>query len=165
MGRCKAFSLVHKDHFYVCQGQDSRHDGYSEDQLLPLQRYDFTLAQWRGVSPVCVDHEPEEKKFTREFTVDGGVCCVVLGNCAYTFGGQWKYGYAVHELNLESIVWRRLEPKNREDGPIHKIRAGMVACRHEALCVFGGFGLDTDFTNELHLYHIVAGRSILHENK
>ena len=71
----------------------------------------------------------------------------------------------MHELNLESMVWRRLEPKNREDGPIHKIRAGMVACGHEALCVFGGFGLDTDFTNELHLYYIVAGWSILHENK
>ena len=84
VGCCKAFSFVHKDHFYVCQGQDSRHDGHSEDQLLPLQRYDFTPAQWRGVSPVCVDDEPEEKKFTREFTVDGGVCCTVLGNCAFT---------------------------------------------------------------------------------
>jgi len=73
-----------------------------------------------------------------------GVCCAVLGDCAYTYGGRWKYGYAVHELNLETMVWRRLEPKNREDGPLtDKHEAGMVACGDEALCVFGGYGPDT----------------------
>ena len=79
VGRCRAFSFVHNDHFYVCQGQVTRHDGYSEEQLLPLQRYDFTLAQWKGISLVSLNHEPEEKKFTREFMVDdvldGDVCC------------------------------------------------------------------------------------------
>ena len=56
MGRCGAF-FVHKDHFYVCQSQTHcfHHAGHSEDQLLSLQRYDFTLAQWRGeVCPQCV---------------------------------------------------------------------------------------------------------------
>ena len=70
VGRCRTF-FVHKDHFYVCQGQKHcfHHAGYSEDQLLLLQPYDFTLAQWRGEACpqcVCVD-KPEEKEFTREF--------------------------------------------------------------------------------------------------
>jgi len=77
------------------------------------------------------------------------------------------------------MVWRRLEPKNREDGPLtYKHEGGMVTCGDEALCVFGGYGRDTgrhqpgatyrsdddyyiDFngtwTNELHVFHIKTG--------
>ena len=106
----------------------------------------------------------------REFVVNGGVCCAVLGDCAYTFGGRWKYGYAVHELNLDTMVWRRLEPQNQKDGPVHKVGAGMAAYGDDALCVFGGcelpaeFGLNPDFTNSLHLFHVGAGRSVSHED-
>ena len=61
------------------------------------------------------------------------------------------------------MIWRRLEPQNREEGPVHKYRAGMVAFGDEALCVFGGYGVDTDYTNELHLYHVERGRSVVHD--
>ena len=76
-------------------------------------RFDFSSAQWSGVSPVCVNHEPEEGGYWRfKEGVSSGVCC------AYTFVGFWKYGYAVHELNLEMMGWQRLEPQNREEGLI-----------------------------------------------
>ena len=157
VGGRQAFSFVHNNQFYVCRYgnyvynqvlgkklyQKYRDGGYSEEQLLPLQRFDFSSAQWSGVSPVCADPESEERKCWTE-CMGSGMYCAVLGNCAYTYGGFWKYGHAVHELNLETMVWRRLEPQNREDGPmIMKQCIGMVACGDEALCVFSGHGIDT----------------------
>ena len=128
--------------------------------------------------PVCVDSEREEQRFWAEYTHHEGMCCAVLGDCAYMFGGRWKYGYAVHELNLETMFWRRLEPQNREDGPMNKTNAGMVTCGDESLCVFGGYGRDTGRhqpgaaywhpnptyckTNELHLFHIKTGQPMLY---
>ena len=186
VGGRQAFSFVYNNQFYVCrdrnfvysqvsgkkQYQKYRDGGYSDEQLLPLQRFDFSSAQWSSVSPVCADPEPEEKHCWTE-SMGYGMCCAVLGNCAYTFGGFWKYGYAVHELNLEKTVWRRLEPQNREDGPMNMKRwAGMVACGDEALCVFGGHGIDTGrhqpgatyqrdemgcWTNELHVFNTNEG--------
>ena len=182
MGRWQPFSFAHNDQFYVCRGGVSWRDKgkYTQDQCLPLQRFDFSSAQWSGVTPECVDHEEQEKRYWKVTGDDAGVCCAVLGNCAYTYGGRWKYAYAVHELNLETMVWRRLEPKNGEDGPMQKDKAGMVTCGDEALCVFGGYRLDIGrrqpgatyhsdrsnhgncWTNELHLFHVKTGQSVLH---
>ena len=191
VGRRDAFSFLHNDQFYVghCFGFSQTQyelysdSGYSEDQLLPLQRFDFSTAQWSGVSPVCVDRDRKGKRKRTRFPACGRVCCAVVGDCAYTFGGRWKHGYAVHELNLETFVWQKLEPQNRADGPMRKESAGMVACGGEALCVFGGYGpvpgrhqpgatyhddqfstLSTCFTNELHLFHLRAGESVLYVN-
>ena len=167
----EAFSFVHSDHFYVCQF------GSVPQSKLPLQRYSFSSAQWDGVLPVSVNPEPDEKHYSPSpVEHHAGVCCAVLGDCAYTFGGFWYYGYAVHELNLETMIWRRLKAKYREGAcPMHKKNAGMVACGDEALCVFGGYGPDTGrhqpgatyhtddahpgrcLTNELHLFDIRAG--------
>ena len=190
VGGSRAVSFVYNDHLYTWYNryydpsslkrnyQGYSNAGYSEEQLLPLQRYDFSSAQWSGVLPVSVDIEQEKNPYWVQFQVDRGACCAVLGNCAYTFGGITKYGYAMHELNLDTIVWRRLEPQNGEDGPIHKRDAGMVTCGDEALCVFGGCGRDTGrhqpgatytiatihrqcYTNELHLFHVRTGKSAL----
>lgn len=179
VGRGEAFCFVHNDQFYVCHGRQmgllhkGRRQPYTEFQLgLPLQRFDFSFARWSGVLPVSVDDERRERRYWTELRRHAGVCCAVLGNSAYTFGGLWEYGYAVHELNLETMVWRRLEPRNREEGPMKKIRAGMVTCGNEALCVFGGYGPDTgrhqpgaiyhsdgtsSWTNELHVFHPKRG--------
>ena len=173
--RYMSFSFAHKK-FYVCHGEPFIAEPPPADLALaiglPLQRFDFSSAQWSDVSPVSVDQEPEERDFWRKRTNHVGVCCAVLGNCAYTFGGMWKYGYAVHELNLDTMVWRRLEPRIREDGPMDKIHAGMVVCGDETLCVFGGYGHDTGrhqpgatyysdgaicYTNELHVFHTKKG--------
>lgn len=186
VGRTCAFSFVHNDLFYVghcfCFTEEQYElfsdSGYSEDQLLPLQRFDFATAQWSGVSPVSVDRHRKGKR-KRKFPASGFVCCAVVGNCAYAFGGRWRYGYAVHELNLETMAWQRLEPQNREDGPMDKKSAGMVAYGEEGLCIFGGYGpvtdrhqpgatyhtdhsssLSTCFTNEVHLFHIKTGWSV-----
>ena len=79
----------------------------------------------------------------------------------------------MHELDLETMFWRRLEPQNREDGPLpYKRLAGMVACGDKALCVFGGHGLKFGpcqagatyqleqgqcWTNELHVFDTEKG--------
>ena len=156
-----AFSFVHKNHFYVCHGGAvfyTEKKNYTQDQLLPLQRFDFSSGRWSGVSPVCADHEEGEKHYWTDLTwaSDFGVCCAVLGDCAYTFGGHWQYGYAVHELNLETMVWRRLEPRNRKDGPMDvadgSYKTGMVACGDHTLCV-----ISPKIEEELHLFHINTG--------
>lgn len=92
----------------------------------------------------------------------------------YTFGGFGRYSFKVHELNLETMVWRRLEVQNQRDGPMTVCRAGMVAYGDEALCLFGGYGCgtirpqpgatyhkdsaypdaDNCWNNALHLFHI-----------
>ena len=125
-GRKGAFSFVHNSQFYVCHGQPMpliQGCKNTQCKLGPLQRFDFPSALWSGVSPVSVNHEPEERDYWTQichgpahrlgrqgFKI--GVCCAVLGDCAYTFGGLWEFGYAVHELNLETMVWRRLESQN-----------------------------------------------------
>ena len=102
------FSFVHGDHLYVyhtragrqlCHAEDGLPYYRSSQNVLPLQRFDFSSAQWSGVRPASVDSEPEESDMWSEFAHDhcfGLICCAVLGDCAYTYGGYWKYGYAVH---------------------------------------------------------------------
>lgn len=175
MGGRQAYSFVHSDQFYVCHAH--RLCECEEDQLLPVRRFDFSSAQWKYVSPETEAQERQGYNYRRKCTSVHGMCCAVLGDCAYTFGGlEWADGYAVHEINLRTMVWRKLEPTNREDGPIQKEDSGMVACGDETLCVFGGFGVLTGqhqlgatyhayqspncFTNELHLFHVRTGRSL-----
>ena len=69
-----------------------------------------------------------------------GMCCAMLGDCAYIFGGVLKSGYGLHELNLERMVCHRLESKNRENGPMKKRYAGMVAWGGNS--VFCGYGAE-----------------------
>jgi len=50
-------SFVHNNQFYLCHGgakfkREGEKLQYTRDQLLPLQRFDFSSAQWSGVSPV-----------------------------------------------------------------------------------------------------------------
>ena len=168
--RSGAFSFVHNNQFYLCHGDAAflpEKLQCTNDQLLPLQRFDFSSAQWSGVSPVCVDHEPKARDFWTVLTGDHdhGVGCALLGNCAYIHGGCWEYGYAVHELNVETMVCRRLEPKNGEDGPKHKNNlpycARMVACGDEALCVISttnkNNGMNLFFHLQLHMFHVPTG--------
>ena len=181
--------FVYNDQLYFCRryapwcgcGRGYLKECTEDQRHLPLQRFDFSSAQWSGVSPVCDDQEEQEERYWNNRDEDLGVCCAVLGDRAYTFGGKWKYGYAVHELNLGTMVWRRLELQNREDGPMQKDKAGMVACGDEALCVFGGcqyelgngrrqlgaayhvyeHAYENWWTNELHLFHIKTGQCLL----
>ena len=68
------------------------------------------------------DSDSEEKLFTRVhhgLMVACALPCLVTA-CAYILGGDWKYGYTVHKVYLERMVWRRLEPQSRNDGPMHE---------------------------------------------
>ena len=98
VGRWRALSFVHKDHFYVGQGDGNLHEYPEEYQLLPLQRCDFTLAHWSGVSPVGVNDEEEEERLAREFVVNGGVCCAVLGDCLRI---RWALEVWIHCARVE----------------------------------------------------------------
>ena len=180
VGRKESFSFVHNHHFYACQGEPLWHitdrSGeieYVQDHLLPLQRFDFSSAQWSSGSPECVVNEQDdvqERWYWSALRGDFGVCCAVLGNCVYTYGG---FSVGVHELNLETMIWRKLKSQNQKDGSIFPQRAGMVACGDEALCIFGGYGgakrpqpgatyhkdsayphADNCWCNDLHYFHV-----------
>lgn len=182
-----AFSFVHNSQLYLCLGSkpfvlpverqyvQCRDGRYAVDRFLNLHQFDLPSARWSVVSTMCVNYEQDERFYWENLMTRKGMCCAVLGDCAYIFGEI--FGYGSHELNLETTVWRRLEPKNREDGPMKKSYAGMVACGEETLCVFGGYGdefshrqpgaiysADVDFgpacyyTNELHLFQVKTGK-------
>jgi len=108
-----------------------------------------------------------------------GVAICAVGEALYTFGGWgcpgWNYWRtnALHKLNLQDMLWRKVEPVNPKDGPGMKDKCGMVVHGNK-LCIFGGYGYETEhqvknkllsrtpgeilcWTNELHFYDLNDG--------
>lgn len=180
-GRREAFSVAHYDKFYLCHGiADLRQ--YNDDgtwipqgeEGLPMQCFDFTAGTWKGIKPTT--QEPGEIGLWHSLSaLYAGVCSVVVDDCLYSFGGRRggrERGCAdVHELNLTTMVWRKVVPVNPEEGPMEKEKGGMVDYKGELLCVFGGYGMGTSprqpgatyhwdpmfdrfWNNELHLFDL-----------
>ena len=127
--------------------------------------FDFTEYKWSMVKTYG--------DFPRVIT---GACATVIADCLYLFGG-WYRGNRnpdVHQLNLETMTWKRLTKERMKGGPMCKDKAGMVDYGEDMLCVMAGYGYppdgfvkqtgasyhwDPDFvmelcwTNELHLFH------------
>ena len=179
-GRRGACSFIYNDKFHLYSGY-SGGDARNQRATAKLEVLDLSSGVWRSEVtkggaedlPPCLS----------------GVCCAVNNNCLYVFGG-WLAGVRnadVHELNLSTLTWRKLLAKNPVKGPMLKDKAGMVAYGKDMLCVFGGYGyLSWDhtagqngatyhpdlcfanhrwgicWTNELHLFHIPAGRHSLY---
>jgi len=109
-----------------------------------------------------------------------GVVMCAVGEALYTFGGWVGHpilrlyrANALHKLDLQDMLWRKVEPVNPEDGPGMKDKCGMVVHGNK-LCIFGGYGYETEhqvrnnllnrspgellcWTNELHLYDLDDG--------
>ena len=107
--------------------------------------------------------------------VASGACATVIGECLYWFGGWYVRKADVHQLNLETLTWKKLTQDRMKGGPMCKDKAGMVDYGEEMLCVMAGYGYQQDgfvrqegasyhqnpdssmsWTNELHLFHISA---------
>ena len=111
--------------------------------------------------------------------VDAGACGTIIDNYFYMFGG-WQSGRlinAVHRLDLDTFVWKRLEWNSTANQPLLKNKCGIASYGKDMLCVFCGYGYP-DFgaslqkgaqyawerqvsvetwigwTNEIHLFHI-----------
>ena len=180
-GRREAFSVAHYNKFYLCHGIADLHH-YNDDgtwipqgeEGLPMQCFDFTAGTWKGIKPTT--QEPGETRLWHSLSaLYAGVCSVVVNDSLYSFGGrrgERERGSAdVHELNLNTMVWRKVVPANPEEGPVEKEKGGMVDYKGELLCVFGGYGMGTSrrqtgatyhwdsafdcfWNNELHLFDL-----------
>ena len=170
VGRRGACSFVHLEHVYLFQGYEGG-AALAQRPQGSLPFLDPQAGRWSSVSTLG---EVLPKSIS-------GACCAVVNDCLYTFGG-WIAGFRnadVHELDLESLAWKKLEPCNPGEGPFLKDKAGMVGYGEEMLCVFGGYGYPSEshitqggyrqqegasynwdpnsgicWTNELHLLHI-----------
>jgi len=172
LGRRGACSFVHDEQFYLLQGYAG---GSVLDQRprKSLEVLNMSTGQWSSVT-TSGEALPESIS---------GACCTVINGRLYTFGG-WIAGLRnadVHELDLVSLVWKKLEAGNPGEGPFLKDKAGVVSYGEAMLCVFGGYGYpgwnhfnqgsyrrqkgasyDWDansfheicWTNELHLFHV-----------
>lgn len=72
-----------------------------------------------------------------------GAACTVLQGRMYVFGGRtrdMKYSNDLSELDVETMVWKRLEPGNSCHVPILKKDAAMVS-HGRCLVTFGGCGI------------------------
>lgn len=88
-----------------------------------------------------------------------------LGSSLYTFGG-WREVESkndircnsLHKLDLKTLVWKKLTPKNPSEGPSAKEGSVMIPLGKDKLIVFGGMTADNQYTNELHVYSLNEGK-------
>ena len=169
LGKRGACSAVYDGKLYMfggyCGGIDF-FQGLLGHENKDMWVFDFTECSW--------SRKRTKGDFPRVIT---GACATVIGENLFIFGG-WYRGLRnqnVHQLNLETLVWKRLTEKRMNGAPMCKDKAGMVDYGEEMLCVMGGYGYPPDdfkkqigasyhwdaefvtelcWTNELHLFHI-----------
>lgn len=174
-GRRGACSFIHHDKFYLFEGYTGGPVLAPKSQS-DFQTFDLHAVEWSVVHPTG------EREEQLPSTISGA-CCTITNDRLYVFGG-WVGGRRtadLHELDLDTMVWRRLDPKNPGEGPFLKDKAGIVPYGTQMVCVVGGYGYpswdhltngrvegqtgasydwDVDqpfpicWTNELHLFHV-----------
>ena len=94
---------------------------------------------------------------------DGGTY-TTIGNKAYHFGGYGGGSHynSLHSLDLSTMQWVTLQPRNPSQGPSRKSCCGIVAHGDDELVVFGGLIGDSRYTDELHVYNLREGQSSSH---
>ena len=162
-------------------GQNRR--GIGEYKFDCLWSFDHVSRAWKKSEwqPDGEGDGPEEEEGRLSPPVEVGACCTMMNGKMYSFGG-WMMGNcsaSVHELDLETMIWRCLEPTSNKNLPLLKNKCGMVDYGSEMLFVFGGYGYpqlgmplqpgaryeverDGDllgwpvygWTNEMHLFHV-----------
>lgn len=83
-----------------------------------------------------------------------------IGNKLYTFGGRGKgrtYFNSLHQLDLITMKWKKLEAKNPSQGPSARRGCSVVAYGKDMLVVFGGYTADSEFTNTVYVYQLKEG--------
>lgn len=87
-----------------------------------------------------------------------GCAYATIGSKIYIFGGYDGNSYhnSLHELDLSTMIWREVRPRNPSDGPQRKTWCGMVAYGNNSLVVMGG-SIGSDLTDELHVLNLKEG--------
>ena len=85
-----------------------------------------------------------------------------IGNNAYYFGGYDGSSHynSLHSLDLSTMQWVTLQPRNPSQGPSRKSLCGMVAHGDNELIVYGGHTGSGNYTDELHVYNLREGQFI-----
>ena len=107
-----------------------------------------------------------EQKITHGPTPTGVIYggYTVIGNALYTFAGRGEgrtYFNDLHKLDLNSMGWTKLHPKNPENGPPEMRGCGMVANGKDSLVVFSGYTGTNQYTNNLYKYSLSTGKFAL----
>ena len=103
---------------------------------------------------------------------------LLFGDVIYFFGGRDGKSYynSLHQLDLEQLMWRNVQPRHTSHAPMKKADSGMVSFGQDKLVLFAGYGFPsprvhpwsifipnkrvTDgsgWCNELHLYDAKTG--------
>ena len=164
-----AGSFVYNGCFHLHNGYSPGTHAFTQSPDINLEVLDLHHGVWSSV----------ETKVSRSLPENiSGACCTITNGNLYVFGG-WLAGLRnaeVHELNLESLVWKHLPAKNPHKGPFCKDKAGMFSYGPHMVGVFGGYGYPIGhhrvqtgavyhrdpvsfgemicWTNELHLFHV-----------
>ena len=113
--------------------------------------YGGKLLRDPGSSPDVIEEFDPVQQVWKQHQTSGepppgniGSVAAAIHSKFYVFGGLNEKAYCntLHELDIESLEWTRLEPRN-QDGvcPIPKIGAGMVSFDNVLLVTFGGKGI------------------------
>ena len=117
----------------------------------------------RAVENLLDEGEAEEEGLPSSSNMPqavSGVCCVVMNDHLYTFGGWAPGAYRtadVHELDFQTLNWQLLKSTNPGEGPFLKDKAGMVSYGKEMLCIFGGYGYPSEAHIVSGVYHLQKG--------
>ncbi len=171
-GKKGSCSFVHNNCFYLFSGTSSRGlPAHRQTPPVEIEVLSMHSGQWSSIETNVFHSLPPSTS---------GACCTVLNGKLYVFGG-WLAGLRnadIHELNLETLYWRKLPVKNPMNGPLLKDKAGMFGYGEDILGIFGGYGYSEVlsrvalnertaqyywdptspfpicWTNELHLFHV-----------
>ena len=124
--------------------------------------YGGCLQRDPGCSPAVIEEFDPVQQVWKQHQTFGDPPPGYIGSAAaaihskfYVFGGLSVKAYykTVYELDVESFLWTRLDPRN-QDGvcPIPKIGAGMVSFDNKMLVTFGGKGISTAHVQRRSLY-------------
>ncbi len=71
-----------------------------------------------------------------------GGCCVCVGRCLFTFGGNDGSSYVndMSKLDLDSLQWTKVQSSGTQ--PMKKRGCGLVRVNETTLCCFGGVGIE-----------------------
>lgn len=163
-----ACSFVHKGCFHLYNGYCPGTRAFTQTPDVNIEVLDLHQGVWSSVETTVLRSLPRN--------ISGAYCTITNGNL-YIFGG-WLAGLRnaeIHELNLESLVWKHLPARNPDEGPLCKDKAGCFSYGPHMVGVFGGYGYpgghyvpqrgavyhwdpislgDICWTNELHLFHV-----------
>lgn len=119
--------------------------GRSKKLASTVEIFNFSCEQW------------EKPKPTRGSPPSGYVrpAHTIIGNKLYTFGGydgSSRYN-SLHCLDLSSMEWKEVVPRNPCAGPRKKSGCEMVSFQDDKLVVFAGSTGD-QMTDEFHVFNI-----------